>query len=297
LEFIQLKHFVKVAELQSFTLAADAVGLSQSALSRSIAKLEDELGQPLFERKTRSISLTDAGKLLRLRAVQILAMVDDLYHEISDDGQTGQLRVGAIPTIAPFFLPDCLKFFQKQFPQAHVVVQEETTENLLKKVTDGEVDVAFAALPIQAKYLRTESLFEEELLLVMSKDNPLKSRKVIRAADIEAMPFVLLGEAHCLTDNVISFCQQKAFHPVSVERTSQLATVQELVAMNHGISLIPAMARERDTSSKRIYRSLAGSPPQRTIVMISNPYRFQSRLLAGFQRTVREWTSDRHASR
>ncbi len=290
MEIDQLRHFLKAAELNSFTRAAEAVELSQPALSRSIARLEEELGQPLFERQTRKIALTDAGKLLQTRAQQILSLVDNTKAEICDDGQTGIVRIGAIPTIAPFMLPIVLRTFNDTHPRAAVIVHEDTTDNLLKKLSEGIVDVAILALPIAAKYLEIEELFEEELLLVLCKDHPLCSKKQIRFTDIEPLPFVLLGEAHCLTDNIVTFCRQKAFHPMSVESTSQLATVQELVALNHGISLIPEMARALDSSDRRVYRSLTGSTPTRKIVMAFNPYRFQSRLMESFKKQLRGYT-------
>ncbi len=283
MEFEQLRHFVKVAELENFTRAAERVDLSQPALSRSIARLEEELGQPLFERQSRKVVLNDAGRLLFDHARNILKMVDDAKAEICDDGQSGKVRVGAIPTVAPYFLPECLQSFHQQFPRAQVIVQEDTTDNLLKRIADGEVDVVIASLPIVAKHVAVESLFEEELLLVTSNDHPLVQKKAIRWTDIEELPFVLLGEAHCLSDQVITFCRQKSFHPVSVERTSQLSMVQELVTLGHGVSLVPAMACARDTSKSRVYRSLTGQKPMRTIAMISNLYRFHSRLVRHFQ--------------
>ena len=295
MEIDQLRSFLKVAEEGSFTRAASEIGLSQSALSRSIARLEGELGQPLFERQTRKVVLTDAGRVLVDRARKILLMVDDVRTEIGDDGQSGRVRIAAIPTIAPYFLPECLQTFQKRFPQSQLIVQEDTTENLLKKVADGEVDIAIAALPIVAKYLEVEPLFEEELLLVCGAQHPLARKKTIRALDIEEYPFVLLGEAHCLSDNVIAFCRQKSFHPVSVDRTSQLAMVQELVSLGHGISLVPSMARQRDTSKSRVYRSLAGQKPSRTVVMVSNPYRYLSRLVRRFQEHLKEEPAARGA--
>ncbi len=287
MELEQLKHFLKVAEFSNFTRAAEAIGLSQPALSRSISRLEQELGMPLFERQTRNIALTDSGKILLGRARQILSMVDDAKAEINDDGQTGRIRVAAIPTIAPYFLPVQLKKFHQRFPKAKVIVHEDTTENLLRKLSDGVVDVAIAAFPIDAKYLHTERLFDEELLLVMSADHPLASKKSIQVKDIESLPFVLLGEAHCLSDSVVSFCKQKSFHPVSVERTSQLAMVQELVGLNHGVSLVPQMARDLDANETRIYRSLEGTKPIRTVVMVTNPYRYQSLLQRNFHELMR----------
>ena len=156
MEIEQLRHFVKVAELASFTRAAEEIGLSQPALSRSIARLEAEFGQPMLERQTRSVALTDAGRLLLVRAKQIVSMVDDTLVEITDDGQTGRIRVGAIPTIAPYYLPHLLKSFGKAYPRATVIINEEPTEQLLKSLTDGELDVGILALPLTVRHLDIE---------------------------------------------------------------------------------------------------------------------------------------------
>jgi LysR family hydrogen peroxide-inducible transcriptional activator len=288
-EIDQLRHFVRVAETENFTRAAELVGLSQPALSRSIARLEDELGQPLFERQSRKVALTEAGRLLLDRARVILMMIADVTAEIGDDGRSGKVRVAAIPTVAPYLLPDCLRSFHQLFPQAQLIVLEDTTERLLKKVAEGDVDVAICALPIGAKYVEVEPLFDEELFLVIGCEHPLARAKTVRVADLAEHPFVLLGEAHCLTDNVVSFCRQKSLHPVAVEQTNQLSMVQELVALGHGVSLIPAMARARDTGTSRVYRSLAGEKPKRTIAMVSNPYRYRSHIVLRFADHLRGW--------
>lgn len=283
----QLRYFLRVAERQNFTRAAEELAISQPALTRSIQKLEEELGQPVFERKSRSILLTDAGTLLQARAQQVLTILEDTKAEITDDGQSGRIRVGAIPTIAPYFLPQVLRQFSKKFSKATLIVQENTTDALLKSCAQGEVDLAIVALPISAKYLDVEELFEEELLLVLPPDHPLNEKERIRMSDVEPFPFVLLDEAHCLSDNIVSFCRQRSFQPVAVERTSQLAMVQELVSLSHGISMIPAMARQCDQSNRRVYRSLAGKKPTRTIAVAWNPYRFESRLLKAFREHLR----------
>jgi LysR family hydrogen peroxide-inducible transcriptional activator len=202
------------------------------------------------------------------------------------------VRIGAIPTIAPYFLPSLLARFGREFPEASALVDEDTTDKLLKKLSDGVVDVAFLARPLEARYLDVVDLFEEELFLLLSAGHPLVERKQVRLADIEALPFILLGEAHCLTDNIVTFCRQRSFHPMSVERTSQLATVQELVALGHGVSLVPRMARMVDSDPRRVYRSLAGTRPTRTVAMAFNPYRFQSRLLEGFKSLARKHATE-----
>lgn len=289
MEIEQLRHFLKVAELANFTRAAEAVGLSQPALSRSIARLEEELGQPVFDRQTRQVVLTEAGKLLADRARQIIALADDTRAQITDDGQTGQVRVASIPTIAPYFLPGLLREFRRACPRATVLVREDTTDKLLHMLTEGEIDLAIMARPIDMKYLQVTDLFEEELLVVLPAGHPLADKKTIRPEEINGLPFVLLGEAHCLTDNIVSFCRQKSFHPVSVERTSQMVTIQELVALGHGISMVPAMARALDNSPRRVYRSLTGPKPARKIVAVTNPYRFQSRLNQALQKSLTDY--------
>jgi LysR family transcriptional regulator, hydrogen peroxide-inducible genes activator len=288
METEQLRHFLKVAELANFTRAAEAIGLSQPALSRSIARLEEELGQPMFERQTRRVVLTDAGQILLERARNILALIDDAKAEISDDGESGRIRLAAIPTIAPYFLPRLLKTFRQRYPRAQVVVREDTTDPLLNACSQGEIDLGLIALPISAKHLQTEALFDEELLLLLPAQHPLSKKQRIQLADVEQEPFVMLGEAHCLADNILSFCRRKAFDPVSVERTSQLATVQELVALEHGISMVPQMARELDHSRRRVYKSLAPPKPTRRVAMVWNPYRFQSQLVENFKAHLRD---------
>lgn len=292
MELDQLRYFLKVAEVGSFTRASEQLAMSQPALSRSIQRLEEELGQPVVERKSRSVDLTDAGKLLQARAQQILAMVEDTKAEICDDGESGRIRVGAIPTIAPYFLPELLRRFSTKHPQATLLVQEETTDKLIKSCSQGELDLAILALPIPAKYLDLEELFEEELLLVLPPEHPLAKVESIRLLDIEPYPFVLLDEAHCLTDNIVSFCRQRSFHPVAVERTSQLAMVQELVSLSHGVSMVPRMARQRDDSPRRVYRSLSGKAPTRKIAVIWNPYRFQSKLINRFRCELRRYAEE-----
>ncbi len=287
----QLRYFLQVAERRNFTRAAEDLLISQPALSRSIQKLEEELGQPVFERKTRSVSLTDAGALLQARAQQVLSILEDTKAEITDDGQSGRIRVGAIPTIAPYFLPEILRRFSNAFPKATLLVQENTTDRLLKSCTQGEVDLAILALPVPAKHLEVEQLFAEELFLVLPPGHPLAEKSRIRPCDVEPLPFVLLDEAHCLSDNIVSFCRDRSFQPVAVERASQLAMVQELVSLSHGVSMIPAMARRCDESDRRIYRSLSRPTPMRTIAVAWNPYRFQSRLLKAFREQLRQYAS------
>lgn len=282
-----LEQFVALARTKNFTRAAEELNLSQSALSRAIQKLEEQLGQPLFERKPREVVLTDHGELLLERSQHILKLMEDTFAELSEAGRRGRIRLGAIPTIAPYFLPGLLSTFAKAHPEISVIVQEDTTENLIKRCSHGEIDLAILALPIIAKYLEVEPLFDEELLLVLPVGHPLAASKSVAIDALDSYPFVMLSEAHCLSDNIATFCRRKSVQPVTVERTSQLTTVQELVTLNHGVSIVPEMARKTDTSDRRIYRSFSGEKPTRTVAMMWNSYRFQSKAVKTLMECLR----------
>lgn len=282
-----LEQFVALARTKNFTRAAEELHLSQSALSRAIQKLEDQLGQPLFERKPREVALTELGELLLERAKHILQLTEDTFSELSEAGRRGRIRLGAIPTIAPYFLPGLLSSFAKQHPDIAVIVQEDTTENLIKRCSHGEIDLAILALPLLAKNLEVEPLFDEELLLVVPVDHPLAALKNVPIDAVESFPFVMLNEAHCLSDNIASFCRRKSVQPVTIERTSQLATVQELVSLNHGVSIVPEMARRIDSSDRRVYRAFSGEKPRRTVAMMWNSYRFQSNAVKALMEHLR----------
>ncbi|MEM9017866.1 MAG: LysR family transcriptional regulator [Verrucomicrobiota bacterium] len=291
IEFQQLEQFVAVARAGSITRAAQELNLSQPALSRAIQKLEDRLGEPLFERKPREVVLTDLGELLLERAREILKLVEDTFSVLSEAGRKGRVRLGAIPTIAPYFLPGLLRSFSDAYPDISVVVQEDTTENLIRRCSHGEIDLAILALPLIAKYLEVEALFDEELLLVVPENHPLATSSEVTAEAVEEWPFVLLNEAHCLSENIESYCREQAVQPISIERINQLATVQELVALDHGISIVPEMARCLDESERRVYRSFTETKPTRTIAMMWNPYRYQSKWVESMREHLRRYRS------
>lgn len=285
----QLRYFSKIVEHRSFTRAAKDCSVSQPALSQQIAKLEKELGQPLFERQGRSIRLTPAGQVLQTQAEKILQLVDDAKRQITDDGQTGRICVSATPTIAPYLLPNLLTSVASQFPQASFVISEDTTEALLKRCSSGDVDVGLLALPAAAKYLTIEPLFEEELLLALPADHPLCARNRINAKDISQEQFILLGDTHCLANTIEEFCNRKNFQPLTTSRIEQLTTVQHLVALGYGLSFVPKIATNDDLGGKLVYRSLSGDKPMRKIAICWNPYRYQSQLLSNFIKAIIEF--------
>ena len=291
-ELQQIHQFLAVAKAENFTAAAQELGISQPALSRIIAKLEKIVGEPLFERRPRGVKLTDLGSFFMSRANQIKDLVEQTFAELNEASNRGQIRLALIPTIAPFLLPKLLKTFGKQQPDIKIQVQEDTTQNILQMCKDGDIDLAIVALPINEKYLETVPLFDEELILVLPKGHPLEQKKRLRLADIQEFPFITLDRQHCLSDNIAEFCNRQSIAPVTIERTNQLATIQELVALQHGISIIPAMAQQLDRSKQRVYRDFHGDKPKRTIAILQNPYRYEHKFVRLFKEHLRDFAKN-----
>lgn len=279
-DFQQIAHFLAVAKTGNLTRAASNLGISQPALSRSIQKLEGVVGEPLFERQPRGVKLTELGEFFLIRANQIKDLVDDTFAELTEASNRGRIRLAVIPTIAPYLLPSVLKQFGRKHPEINIQVQEDTTQNIVRLSKDGEIDLAIVALPIHEKYLETVALFDEELILVLPKGHALESKKRIKLADIQEYPFISLDSQHCLSDNISEFCNRASISPITIERTNQLATIQELVALQHGISIIPAMAQQLDKSKQRVYKHFSGDRPKRTIALLQNPYRYEHRFVS-----------------
>lgn len=288
MELHQLRYFAKVADLGNFTNAAKACHVSQPSLSSQIAKLERQLGQPLFERQARGARLTEAGKRFKERADQILRLVEDATSCVNDTSDAGRLVIASIPTIAPYLLPVILAHFASKYPLAQIEVIEETTEQIIKLCNEGEADLAVIALPIDQPTLEVLPLFEEELLVVLPAHHALARKKKLNMADLAEQPFVLLHEAHCLTDQTRGFCNRHLVSPIATARTHQLTTVQELVRLGHGISLIPAMAARMDQHPERVYRPFQSPAPTRTIALGWNRLRYQSKLFKTFVEFLHE---------
>jgi LysR family transcriptional regulator, hydrogen peroxide-inducible genes activator len=290
MELHQLRYFVAVAEMGHFTRAAERCFVAQPSLSQQISKLEKELGQPLFERLGRIVRLTDAGRTLYQQAVPILASVAEARRQVIEASceQGGAVAVGAILSIAPFLLPSLASEFQRRFPASRVIINEELTAHVIADCLRGELDVGVLALPIAETQLHVEQLFEEELLLALPAGHPLTKKRRVAMQDLNGQPFILLSEMHCLGQQIVDFCNQQSCSPFMVCRSAQMLTVQELVSVGHGVSLLPASACELDRHPQRCYRPLFGAKPTRKVAMIWHKQRYQQPPVRRFIELIRE---------
>lgn len=268
MEMHQLRYMVAVARSGNFSRAAEQCHVAQPSLSQQIQKLEDELGERLFDRMKPVARLTPVGEVFLRRAVRILEEVDAAKREATDarDLLRGMVTVGVLPTIAPYLLPAVMSEFVEKFPGVEMVVQEDTTARLLKLVFACEIDFALVSLPVHDERLELRELFAEELLLALPPGHPLTRKRAVKATDLEGERFIVMREGHCLGDQVLNFCERRALRPHVSFRSAQLETIQALVSAGLGISLIPAMAVRSDHADLPQYRSMQSPRPERKIV-------------------------------
>ena len=286
MELHQLRYFAAVAETGSFTRAAAREGVTQPTLSEQVIKLEKALGKRLFDRLGRSVVLTDPGHDLLARAQSILAAVDEAERAVRDSAEGGRLRVGAIPTVAPYLLPAAVTRFAAQFPAVQLHLQEDRTERLLADLLAGDLDLGVMALPVRDDRLHVEKLFSEPLVMALPARHRLTKKAEVKLADVVDEPFILLDHVHCFGDQVLSFCRRGGLEPRVVCRGEQIATLLAMVAAGRGVSVVPEMAAG-DESPGRVYRPLGKPTPTRTLCAVWHKQRYRPPSVRAFADTLK----------
>ena len=284
MEVHQLRYFVAVADEGSFSRAAAREHVAQPSLSQQIQKLEAEMDQRLFDRLPRSVVVTEAGKCLLEYARKILIeiadarrCVDELKREV-----VGRLAVGAIPTIAPYVLPALIEKFQRRYPKVTLEIFEDTTERLVRRMEDGEVDVALVSTCDESPALERHSLGKEALLALVPKGHQLAKKKMIKWSDLKSQKFLLLHEMHCLSAQVNQFLAAHHLRPELTVRGAQLGTIARMVAAGMGVTLVPQMMIETEPVTGCVALPFAPPVPVRELNVVRNPLRFQSKAAAAF---------------
>lgn len=261
MELHQLRYFLAVARTRNFSRAAEQCHVAQPSLSQQIMKLEAELAERLFERTKREVSLTPAGELLRAHAERVVESVEEAQACVREAGGLvrGRVALGALPTVAPYYLPVRLRKFAARFPAVEVVVHEDTTAQLALAVAAKEIDVALLSLPVERTGLAAEEFFDEPLLVALPAKHRLARRRgaALTLDDLEQEAFILMKEGHCLAGQALQFCRLNGFAPRVSFRSAQIETVLAFVAAGWGVSIVPAMAR-RSGLAGVTYRAVAG---------------------------------------
>jgi len=262
----QLRYFASLARHRHFGHAADDCAVTQPALSMQIRELEREIGAELVERRAGEVALTGTGIEVAERAERILAATRDLvdfarHREIL----AGSLKLGIIPTLAPYLLPRLLPRMQQAYPSLRLDMRETQTAVLTGELIAGDLDCVLLALPIKHADVETAALFRDRFLLAAPADEPMP-RRALKAADVDEHRLILLEEGHCLRDQALAFCATPRRDSPAALGSTSLATVMQMVANGYGITLLPEIAAEHEARDERVALKRFRAPePGRTI--------------------------------
>ena len=254
----QLRYFDALAREQHFGRAAEACAVTQPALSMQIHELEEQLGLVLVERTRSGVLLSDKGREVAARAARILGDVHEMveYAQHCKEVLSGSLRLGVIPSIAPYMLPPLLPLLREGYANLELHVRETQTHPLVQELIDGKLDVLLLALPVVQPEIETMALFDDCFLLALPASRKLSSHVRATKDLLEHERLLLLEEGHCLRDQALTYCNLQQVSTINTFGASSLSTIVEMVAAGYGITLLPEMClnvevRGRDISVTR----------------------------------------------
>ncbi|WP_054024544.1 LysR family transcriptional regulator [Bacillus sp. FJAT-28004] len=289
MELRQLNYVIQIASEKNFSRAAEKLHIAQPSLSQQLSKLEQEIGVLLFRRTTNSVELTQAGQVFVQKSQAILDAVEQLKQEMDDMAQMrrGRLVVGTLPLTGSHILPLVLPVFGEQYPQIEVVLVEETTAKLEQLTASGGTDLSLLSLPLIDNSLAWEPFLKEEICLAVPPQHPLAQREgSIPISELDKEPFIGLKRGQGFRQITVELCEQSGFTPQIVFESSNMETIQSLVAGGMGIAFVPQMlTRVKGSDFTPTYLPLA-SKPTRTLVVASRKGRYLSKAAEAFIRTL-----------
>jgi LysR family transcriptional regulator, hydrogen peroxide-inducible genes activator len=246
----QLRYFDALARSLHFGRAAEQCAVTQPALSMQIQELEKELGTVLIERTRTGTTLTREGEEVARRVSLVLASVRDLtdYARHSARALTGPLRLGVIPTIAPYVLPKLLPKLRAAYPELDLHLREAQTQYVLADLAGGRLDAVLLSLPIDEPEIETQELFDDAFVLAMPASRPIPEKTLATPKLFENERLLLLEEGHCLRDQALAFCSLKQVQNLNTFGTTSLSTLVQMVANSFGVTLLPEMSLETEAN-------------------------------------------------
>jgi LysR family hydrogen peroxide-inducible transcriptional activator len=269
----QLQYVVAVAETLGFHKAAERCHVSQPTLSAQVKQLEDVLGVQLFERNRRRVLLTAAGAVVLAHARRILLEIDDMIAAAEQlaEPRSGTFRIGVIPTIAPYLLPDVVPAARARYPKLQLVFREEKTDVIVADLHEGRLDGGLLALEADIGEWCSDRIMDDPFVVAVPKGHPLARKKRIRASDLEGERVLLLDEGHCFRAQALSICNQAGAQETELRATS-LSTLAQMVSSGLAVTLLPQIAVAVENRRGQLeVRPFTSPSPHRTIALIWRP--------------------------
>jgi LysR family hydrogen peroxide-inducible transcriptional activator len=263
----QLRYLTSLARHRHFGRAAEDCAVTQPALSMQIRELERQIGAELVERRPHDIALTETGLEVAERAERILVAIRDLVDFARHrDVLAGSLKLGIIPTLAPYVLPLLLPLLQRRYPKLRLEVRETQTRVLLAELASGELDCVMLALPVEGTDVETIKLFDDPFLLAVPASDPRPEHLRVAGDGIDRNRLILLEEGHCLRDQALAYCADARRNAAMRLGATSLATVMQMVANGLGVTLVPRVAVDVEVRDERIKLLRVAAPePGRTV--------------------------------
>lgn len=284
-----LSYLVALADRQNFRRAAEQCFVSQPTLSTQVRKLEEELGVTLFERLPRKVLLTESGEAIVKRARSILQEADEIReiaHRASNP-ETGRLRLGIFPTLAPYLLPHVIPDITERFPNLELLLYERRTEEIIEQLNRGELDAGILALPVAEAALTSVTLFDEAFVAALPTGHPLSERPQLATDDLAGHKLLLLEDGHCMRDQALDVCHRTGADEHQGFRATSLETLRQMVAARVGITLLPMLAVKPPVSVNPAVCLRAFEPEQRPYRTLALFWRKTS-AMDGFLRQLAE---------
>lgn len=264
-----LRYVAAIADTLNFSEAAQQCHVSQPTLSAQVKKLEEWLGVKIFERNNKTVLLTEAGQEIVASARRAIAEADHIKElgEVSRNPYAGKFRLGAFPTLAPYYLPKIVPFIREIFPKLTLILVEEKTDILLRQLKEGKLDAALLALPLAGEALETKWIFDDLFYLALPSNHALASHASVTKNDLLTYPLMLLEEGHCLREQALEVCSLLGGKETQGFRATSLETLREMVRAGTGMTLMPDIALRKGERGI-VYLPFADVQPKRQIALV-----------------------------
>lgn len=282
---VQLEYIIAVDTWRHFATAAENCFVTQPTLSMQIQKLEDEIGLKLFDRSKQPVVPTEAGRAIIEQARKILHERNRLLEivEMTKGRLTGELRIGIIPTLAPYLLPLFVQPFTKKYPNVRLVVHELMTELIIDRLREGKIDAGILVTPLQEQGISEQVLFYEELMAYVSKKNAVYEKTYVLPQDIDPNKLWLLEEGHCFRSQIVNLCELKKMSRESSHfdyEAGSIETLRRMVEMNDGITIIPELATlDMPARQQQLIRHFRKPAPLREVSLVVHRDLVKKRLI------------------
>ncbi len=279
----QLEYIVALDTNRHFVQAAEKCFVTQPTLSMQVQKLEDELGIKIFDRTKQPVIPTEIGASVIAQARIILREANRIKHLINEqkDSMTGEIRIGIIPTLAPYLLPPLFKHMREKYPQLHLIIKETITEEVIHELKNNRLDCGLVVTPLKDASIKEDVLFYEELFVYVSKKNALYDRKYVLATEIDPSQLWLLEEGHCFRSQILNLCELRKHSDLHFKyETGNIETLKRMVDKSDGITILPELAvMEFNASQMKLVKRLKEPSPAREVSLVTHRDHIKTKLI------------------